>query len=252
MQSADVVIPPASIPEAEVSEPISPELVLVDPALREALRELPTDRPQLRAVPAFVNPPTSAPMRVVVPTIPARLAPQPAEPAPRFLRIGRRAAALLLVASAGLNVLLIGLAVSDATVSSSPPAKSVVVALPPVSLPTPTAPATTATSVHGTRSQPTKTSPTPPAQRFAASAVERQVLTSIVQAPAGKLPPSLIDPKTGLAKNNLQAVCRPEGAAFSCLVRPVHHRPGEGLVAHFRPNRAGTGGAITWSPYRAG
>jgi len=40
----------------------------------------------------------------------------------------------------------------------------------------------------------------------------------IVQAPAGKLPRVLIDSKTGLAKNNLQAVCHRESGSRSLLV----------------------------------
>ena len=52
------------------------------------------------------------------------------------------------------------------------------------------------------------------------AAVERKLLTVIVQSPAGKLPPALIDGKTGLAKNNLQAVCTPSSDAqsFVCVV----------------------------------
>jgi hypothetical protein len=83
-------------------------------------------------------------------------------------------------------------------------------------------------------------------------ALERKLLNLIVQAPAGKLPRALINSKTGLAKNNLQAVCRREtgSRSFLCIVQPAQHKPGEGLYVRYRLNRKGTGGTFIWSRYR--
>jgi hypothetical protein len=78
------------------------------------------------------------------------------------------------------------------------------------------------------------------------SSVEQRILAIVLQAPRGKLPPSLIDPTTGLAKDNLQAVCRSMADFYSCIVRPARHRPGEGLRARYRDGR------VTWYPYRGG
>ena len=82
--------------------------------------------------------------------------------------------------------------------------------------------------------------------------VEQKVLNLVIQSPAGKLPRALIDPKTGLAKNNLQAVCRSSsGGGFLCLVRPVQHRTGEGLYAAYKPSKNGKG-TFKWYSYRSG
>lgn len=82
--------------------------------------------------------------------------------------------------------------------------------------------------------------------------VERRILALVVQSPAGKLPSALIDRKTGLAKNNLQAVCRlSKASSFLCVIRPAQHRPREGLYVRYRPARTG-GGAFTWYRYRSG
>lgn len=81
---------------------------------------------------------------------------------------------------------------------------------------------------------------------------ERKVLALVVQAPAGKLPPALIDRQTGLAKNNLQAICRVnEASSFLCVVRPLQHGPKEGLRVRYRPTRNGRG-VFTWYRYRDG
>jgi hypothetical protein len=151
---------------------------------------------------------------------------------------------------------LIALAVSDATVSPQ------LTAAPPA----PSAP-----EVKGKR-QPTQTRKAVAAGKPLADAnsgaagrtaprlgardprVERKLLTLIVQAPAGKLPQVLIDAKTGLAKNNLQAVCRRIGRSRSvlCVVQSAHHKSGEGLYVRYRGNRKGTGGRFTSYHYRAG
>ena len=79
------------------------------------------------------------------------------------------------------------------------------------------------------------------------AAVERRLLTVIVQSPAGKLPPALIDGKTGLAKNNLQAVCTPSSDArsFVCVVTSAIQPSAPPVYALYRPTRTGRGG-FTW------
>jgi hypothetical protein len=79
---------------------------------------------------------------------------------------------------------------------------------------------------------------------------EGRVLAALVRSPADKLPPSLIDAESGLVENNLQAVCRVvEPSSFACVVRRLHHRPGEGLRVRYRPTRDGRG-VFTWGSYR--
>ena len=81
---------------------------------------------------------------------------------------------------------------------------------------------------------------------------EGRVLAALVHSPGDKLPPSLIDEESGLVENNLQAVCRVfEPSSFSCVVRRLHHRPGEGLRVRYRPTRDGRG-VFTWGSYSQG
>jgi hypothetical protein len=83
--------------------------------------------------------------------------------------------------------------------------------------------------------------------------VERKILALVVQSPAGKLPPGLIDRQTGLAKNNLQAICRrvSNSRSFSCVVRSAV-RPSDGRVyVSYRPTHDGRG-RFTWSRHGSG
>jgi len=89
-----------------------------------------------------------------------------------------------------------------------------------------------------------------PADGVTRAMVERRILALVVQSPAGKLPEELVDPRTGLAQNNIQAVCRPtDGASFTCVVRPAGHAQGEGLAVRYVPGRSGKR-ALVWDVYR--
>jgi hypothetical protein len=253
----------SAAPEPAMTEPISPELVLVDPELRQALlAQESLARVPLQIVPVVEpppsSPPESAPERepVALPKIlwlsdhraPAPAAsPPPEREAPAGGR--RKMARAILSISLALNAILIGLTVSDATVSpqASSPAPVLDVRAPD----------------NNTQTSPPKSGQgSSPASRAGAArdaasprigALERKLLNRIVQAPAGKLPRALIDPKTGLAKNGLQAVCRREsGRSLLCVIQPPKHKLGEGLYARYRVNRKGTGGAFTWYRYRNG
>src|SRR5207245_60721 len=84
------------------------------------------------------------------------------------------------------------------------------------------------------------------------AAIERRILALVVQSPSGKLPPTLVNHRTGLAKNNLQVICRSAPSkAFLGVVRPARHRPGEGLQVRYRPGPNGRG-SFLWYPYRSG
>ena len=226
----------AASPEPAISEPISPELVLVDPELRRALQAQASERVPRRLVVAPDPPggaPERAPLSLVESTPPrqpaAVTAPvpfpfsdaEPPRPGQAFARSRRYLARAILPISLVLNAILITLAVSDATVS------------PPTAAP----PAPSATAARLGARDPR---------------IERKLLTLVVEAPAGKLPSELIDAKTGLAKNNLHAVCRRERGRrmFLCLVQPAKHKPVEGLYARYRPNRKGSGGNFSWYSYR--
>lgn len=255
MKIANVPAIAAAIPESTISEPISPELVLVDPGLRRALlaraaREVQADleRARLQVVrdvePPQLEPtpepePVARPTLVQLPQPPAaasRTAPLPPL-APRRPSWPRRYfVPVVLPLSLAVNAVLIALAVSDATVSPEP---------------TPAPPALNVT-LPGNGGANT-TAPKGAGRKPRDAALERKLLNLIVQAPAGKLPQALIDSKTGLAKNGLQAVCRRQSArTFLCVVQPAQHKPGEGLYARYRVNRKRDGGSFTWYRYRSG
>jgi hypothetical protein len=250
----------ASIPGVNALEPISPELVLVDPELaRVARARLPEGPP--RSAPAAVETTRTllepAPAQAPAPTSTEEVQPPSvSERQPRHVLLSP---ALLLV-SVFVNIVLISLAVSDARVDQPYQTSTVPVRLPPEIPAVPPSrsrsPAPKTTGAKQRTAPKSQTKPTKGARagvvHETAGAVERKVLGIVVQAPAGKLPPALIDPRTGLAKNNLQAVCRRSSArSFLCIVRPARHRPTEGLYVRYRPGRAG-GSAFTWNRYRTG
>jgi hypothetical protein len=231
-------------------EPISPELVLVDPELSEA------ERARLRALDAV----SASPLPSAVSARAADLSPLPKpgtaaeergpqEPAPRVAEgePRRRLRNAVLTLSVMANAILIAVVVAG---SREKPAASVfpsalrTVAVPEASKRPPT-------GSHRTTGN-RRTKPQRRVTPRETSAVERLVLAAVVQSPRGKLPPALIDPTTGLGRNNLQAVCQPRvGGSFFCVVRPARHKPAEGLYVRYRP--AGKGRSkLSWSPYRAG
>jgi hypothetical protein len=79
---------------------------------------------------------------------------------------------------------------------------------------------------------------------------ERRVLAQVIESPADSLPRGLIDPTSGLPRNNLQAVCRVQGAAFACVVRP-HEPPRQTVLVRYTPAASGRG-VFTWSRPSAG
>jgi len=84
------------------------------------------------------------------------------------------------------------------------------------------------------------------------AAIEQRILALVVKSPKGKLPPTLVDQRTGLAKNNLQAVCNSAPSnSLLCLVRPAQHQLGEGMLVRYRPTPDGRG-SFVWYPYRSG
>ena len=260
-------------------EPISPELVLVDPELRAALRAVELERPALQVVsepglerPALqvvpLEPPREresvAPRATPPPAPPPSPAPEAAEPQGEraLVRARRRAVRILLPISLGLNAVLIALAVSDSTAPQPSPAPPVLPSASPgggsPKKPAPKAPPARKAKHSSTTAAPKGTAPkasarrgSPIVPRISHVVVERKLLNLVIQSPSGKLPRALIDRKTGLAKNNLQAVCRASGSRlFLCVVQPARHKPGEGLFVRYRLDHSGTGGTFTGYRYR--
>jgi hypothetical protein len=80
----------------------------------------------------------------------------------------------------------------------------------------------------------------PPTQRKAQA--EINVLRAVVQLSKSRRMPELVDPRTHLLVNNTQALCRGRGkrylgpryTRFDCVVRPLRHRPRQGLYVGYR------------------
>jgi hypothetical protein len=78
-------------------------------------------------------------------------------------------------------------------------------------------------------------------------AVERKVFALILSAPARKLPPDLIDLNTGLVKNNVQVVCRKKQGqrSFLCAVRLPSGSAGKVLHVRYLTDKNGRS-AFKW------
>jgi hypothetical protein len=208
-------------PKSLILEPISPELALVDPTLARA------DLARLVAG-AFPEVPVGLSKNSAVDHEPNELA-APDESERRVATRWRQARVLpaLLALSLGTNGYLVAMVVADGHTNEAAPKPLVV----------------RAAATSETASVPLLD---------ANAAAEQRILALVVQSPSGKLPRALVDPRTGLAKNNLQAVCRSAPpSSFLCLVRPARHRPNEGLYVLYRPTRDGRG-HFAWYPYRSG
>lgn len=257
--------------DADALEPISPELALVDPVLREAaIDRLPPEGAVFQA-PAVRPPPPLRAAPAPAPILPPR---RPPAPQPTAVRHGRRLSPLRLAPALVPLGLIFGVVVAIAaseiryqapTLEPATATATGRTSAPPAPAPTPqSAPKPTPKPTQSRKPNP-KARPKPkskPKQKGAGShptrrapvretrsAVEQKVLQLVVQAPAGKLPPALIDPRSGLARNGLQAVCRRTApGSFLCLVAPVRHRPGAGLPVRYRSTRGG--GRFTWYAYR--
>jgi hypothetical protein len=204
-------------------EPVSPELILVDPELAERERARLREKAALEAylaghpAPSLPQPLVAEPQLV---TTASRLTTR------EFLR--RRVLPAALVASLFAN----GYFVADVVLRTDGEASTAVaVAVRPA--------ATVA-------SAPVRT-PTPVARK---TIVEQKLVSLVLSAPARKLPRAFVDPKTGLVRNNVQVVCRAaKHRSYLCTVRLANARSRKALVVRYGPTRAG-GTTFTWYGYK--
>jgi hypothetical protein len=248
----------------DVMEPISPELVLVDPELAARVRALPIDLAApyaLRRSDGLTRAAKRTPYQALPALRPARADGRPGR-SRVYRRLSRSVVAISLMAAGFVAASAVSgaqgeqprLAPASVGASVSPPvsaAKTTVRARSPVKpqrRSDSTAKRQRATTPK-TRKQPV--APTAGARETSA-AVERKLLSVIVQSPAGKLPPALINRATGLAKNNLQAVCTrgEDSRSFLCVVRSAL-QPAAGTVYALYRSKKG-GGHFTWYRSRSG
>jgi hypothetical protein len=266
---ADTMRPTSRRLRVEPMEPISPELVLIDSQLARTSDDLIPPR-------ARTEPQDDARMLRIVPP-PARNESGVASAGRRASRLPRRGAdrlppqsrfavsittvisgALLLSGLAGWN----DEAISPHELAADPPRS---IQSEPVTKPRPSRslgatsdgaePPTRATPPRSTRTKPrtvvSKPAPatTRTARIAAKTSAEREVLAMVIRF-TKRLPAQLIDPSTGLPRDDLQAICRAGRAtSFACILRPVEHAPKEGLRVRYEPTRQGPS-AFTWGRYR--
>lgn len=214
----------ATIVAERLAEPVSPELVLVDPLLarRERARIAEQARLPIDERPVWLRP-------AVAPTVALR-APRHEVSTPT--RAWLRAAGASVAAAA-----LLGLGVGSALVITARRAP------PPAEV--------EANGARAAQIVPPKDLRSPTSAALSgAQLVERKILSLLAVTPAAQLPSRLVDPTTGLLRNNTQVTCRRRGGpVFRCLVRPFVHATGEGLVVDYRAR--GSTGVFAWHGYRS-
>jgi len=217
---------------------ISPELVLVDPELAAVERlRLAEDAVARSVAPARVIPPLAvvAPQRFTRAAAGAR-------------RAGARTMPTLLLLSLLLNLLFAAsLFAGDSnapTLENAPPASN-----PPAPNQPTQATKTLTKNLETTPAPKQKAHPFTPAAKADA---ERAVLKLVaVRAANRNAPKALVDPTTGLLRNNVLAVCQPDGGgSFACVVHPPQNRPRGGLHVRYWPAADGRPQRIAWLGYR--
>jgi hypothetical protein len=218
-------------------EPVSPELVLIDPDLARRERARLEEQAYLESVlerAVVKRPAVSEPAPVFALDLPA---PSPWREAATFAR--RRLVPAALLCSLLANGFLIGdlvarkhqeaaqVAVRMVTLTQSgaqPPSAPVKRANAPVKRATPTA--TTKRSVEG------------------------KIVSLLLSAPASKLPHVFVDPATGLIKNNVQVVCKKKPRrSFLCAIRVPSQAAARAFYVRYRMTKNGDG-VFHWSGYK--
>ena len=263
-----------------MSEPISPELVLVDPEMGQRVRSRPVERTRSGEVrePAVERggdlPSPRGVLNRAPEPVPHEVGPQrPLRPAPHTVgRSWSRIALALLVISLTASGVLLALTLPghDATRSSVSHAQAPRATTEKSGVPaSKTARGASGGSVIGRDRRSGSTTAAHARQSGARSrsasrkgaqaslprsnrrletraTVERKLLTLLVQSPVGKLPPAMIDRRTGLAKNNLQASCKRSGAqSFVCLVRVAGQPSSKAMYVDYRRGARGKD-RVTW------
>jgi hypothetical protein len=241
-------------------EPVSPELVLVDPELARAERARLSERAQLEAYtrepvrPKLLSSSDIEAIRRAVDTTAGAAPLREGTERVRLSPVGSRLDAKVLVALvAGAALLGSGvwaaLLLTGTRETAAPTPRSTVQSV------SATGPAAQATDTGAVSASSAGNGPdraiSPPTGLRDRHAVERRILSLLFAAPAGKLPARLVDKATGLPKNNVQAICRRSGSrSFACVVHSAQHVTGEGLYVDYRRRRRGSG-VFAWHGYRA-
>ena len=227
-------------------EPVSPELVLIDPELARRERARLEERAYLKCVHDM------APLRRALENLPPPVEEiarrRPWRDAATFSR--RRLVPAVLLSSLLVN----GFFVAELVARKGEEATQVAVRMvtltqTPSSVNAPTVPPTFAASTQARKTRLSTKVSAAAKVSAAKGAVERKIVSLILLAPARKLPRAFIDPTTGLVKNNVQVVCKSrKHRAFLCAVR-APSQASKALYVRYRTGKNGDG-VFTWYGYR--
>ena len=216
-------------------EPVSPELVLVDPELARRERARLEEKAYLREV---------LDIAALRSALEAELA--PAEETSRrrggWREIATFSRRRLVPAALLCSLLANGFLVADLVARKGEEATQVAVRIATAS--TLTAQSNSTASTGG---PPTTRSATKATMK---AAVERRVVSLILSAPSRKLPRDFVDPATGLVKNNVQVVCtKRKPRSFLCAVRLASDGATRALFVRYRMLDE-SHGVFRWYGYR--
>jgi hypothetical protein len=246
-------------------EPVSPELVLIDPELarrerarleeRAVLAELKRveERARIEERARLAAPPDIPALRRALEHAPAP-AEETSSPTFGWREVGAFSRRRLLPAALMLSLFANGIVLAEwlarnggqklsqeraavrieTGLSSTSPSAAAAV-LPAVGPPTSAVPKKSAAAGKAMASR---------------ASVERRLASLIISSPARKLPAQFRDATTGLVRNNVQVVCRARAArSYLCLVRLGGRPPGQGVYVRYRQGRSNRG-VFTWYGYR--
>jgi hypothetical protein len=224
-------------------EPVSPELVLVDPELARRERARLEERAYLKSVHDV------AALRRA-----SESQPPPVEETVRRMPPWRDATTFakrrLIPAALMCSLLANGFLVADLVARHGEEAAQVAVRMVTLTKSVPTAPPVSpvVTGQEETRAATTVATRTAPDTK---ADVERRIVSLILSAPARKLPRNFIDPTTGLVKDNVQVVCKKrEQRSFLCAVRLPSKSVNRALYVRYRMDMNGRG-AFKWYGYKS-
>jgi hypothetical protein len=235
-------------------EPVSPELVLVDPDLARRERARLEERAYLEAIVATPSPTAAflpvdvATLRRVVETSSAAVDEVFEEQEDRWRPLITFTRKRLLPAALLCSLLVNGFLVADLVARKGRESVTPVA----VRIVTSTGERSTALSTNAVGPIAPVLTAKPASSAQTKTSVERKLVSLILAAPVSKLPSRFVDSTTGLVKNNVRVVCsRKTRRSFLCAVQLPGDRPAQGIHVRYRI-RSGGNGVFTWYGDRSG
>jgi hypothetical protein len=222
-------------------EPVSPELVLVDPELARRERARLEEKAYLQEV-----------LDVAALTRALEVEPPPAKETGRrasgWREIATSSKRRLLPAALMVSLLANGFLVADLVARKGEEAAQVAIRMVTLTESASTVPQTSVGPPEKLEARSAKERPTTvPGTK---SAVERKIVSLILSAPTRKLPRNFIDPTTGLVKNNVQVVCtKKKQRSFICAIRLSSDTTSQALYVRYRTRKNGHG-VFKWYGYK--